>query len=85
MQIPTRQEIELKLVTLIEGNSSREEVSDWASPWVFNDDDRDEIVDYAGWRTLNLLSGADTKTIDRPYLFGKEDFIDWLSELRNSS
>jgi len=39
-----------------------------------------EVTDFAVWNALELLSGADTITTDRPYLFEEIDFKAWYEE-----
>jgi hypothetical protein len=77
---PSREEVERKLLDLIEGRITREEASAWASPWVTADEPG--IDDEAVWDAVGALWAADGPTIDRPYLFGREDFEAWLTEFR---
>jgi hypothetical protein len=80
--LPSRAEVEAKLIDLIEGQCSREEVASWASPWVRAADL--DVEDLALWDALENLCGADLKTMDRPYLHGETDFRAWLEELRHA-
>ena len=82
---PSRAEAEAKLLDLIEGRCTRQEVSDWAAQWFLADQWSRvhlEVNDYGVWDTLGLLMAADLKTIDRPYLYDEVDFRAWLEELR---
>jgi hypothetical protein len=79
---PSRQEVEARLLDLIEGRSTREEAASWAEQWV--DSDGERVSDPAVWKALTQLSGADLKTIDRPYLHEQADFEAWLGMLRRA-
>ncbi|MDY7095747.1 MAG: hypothetical protein SX243_22460 [Acidobacteriota bacterium] len=79
---PSRAEIENRLVELLAGKQSREEVADWASKWIRAEEPG--VDDPAVWKALNELAGADLKTIDRPYLHEEVDFRAWLEELQAS-
>ena len=80
---PSRTEIETRLVELLAGKQSREEVANWASQWIRAEEPG--VDDPAVWKALNELAGADLITIDRPYLHEEVDFRAWLEELRTSS
>jgi len=75
---PTRVQVVEQLRRLLAGDISREEVSLWASPWATR---FDEIEDARVREAIDQLSGADTPTTDRPYLFMEVDFEEWLREL----
>ncbi len=79
---PTRREVEEKLVGLVEGRHSREDVSSWAERWIILPDPG--VSDPVAWKALNKLAGADMITTDRPYLYEEVDFRAWLEELRAS-
>jgi hypothetical protein len=76
---PDRADVRERLEALVKGRVSREEVALWSSPWIWAR--QDDCKDQAVWRALGALQGADAVTTDRPYLFGKVDFEDWLREL----
>jgi hypothetical protein len=76
---PGRADVRERLEALVKGRVSREEVAAWSSPWIWAR--QDDCKDQAVWRALEALQGADAPTTDRPYLFGEEDFEDWLREL----
>jgi hypothetical protein len=68
---------------LIDGELTREVAAEWAMLWV---DARDPGVDDpVVWRALNDLAGADAPTIDREYLYEREDFEAWRDALRQGS
>ncbi len=85
-QVPTRTYVEAKLLDLIEGRASREEVSLWAEYWLHEDfvKGRDLFDDTVVLDGLEALSMADAPSTDRPYLYGEEDFQAWLQELRRA-
>lgn len=76
---PTRQFVADRLRELISGVASREDVAAWAGRWVGMGDP--PIEDPRVWRAIERLSGADMISTDRPYLYGREDFERWLSDL----
>jgi hypothetical protein len=66
-----------KLRALEAGELSREAVATWAETLVV-----EEVrVERALWNALVATSGADTPTVDRPYLYGPEDFAAWRADL----
>jgi len=68
---------------LIEERITREDASSWASPWVMADNSG--IDDRAVWNAVEGLYGADSPSIDRPYLFERVDFETWLADLRGKT
>lgn len=81
---PTRSEVVERLRLLVSGKISREQASDWASPWITKFDQfvlEDRIWDRKIKNALECLAMADTPTSDREYLFEKVDFEAWLKEL----
>lgn len=83
LPLPTRAEVEAKLMGLIDGSLRREQAADWAAQWVMIMDDQ-PVNDWGAWDALEALSMADVITTDRPYLFEKEDFVNWLHQLSAS-
>ena len=79
-QVPSREDVELRLNDLIAGRTTREPIADWAKQWILPD--APNVDDPAVWRALKKLAAADMVTTDRPYLYGEEDYRDWLAELR---
>lgn len=77
---PSRQQVEEKLKALASGDVSRLDAALWAEQF-----DLDAVDDDAVFRALDQLSGADTPSIDRPYLYGQEDFRAWLDEFRRAT
>jgi hypothetical protein len=79
---PSRADVAEVLRRLVEGSMSREDASEWASPWVTADD-----VDFEPplWRAIERLSGAGMISTERPYLYEPEDFQAWLEELLGPS
>lgn len=80
---PDRAEVEHKLVDLIEGRITRDEAHDWAIKiWI--NEDRIDVTDRPAWGTVGHLTGADAISTDRPFLYDKGDFQNWLAELRST-
>jgi hypothetical protein len=77
---PTRQKVRAKLEALIAGTATREDVNDWAAPWVREDPGYSEVHDSAVWNALSNLFGADLQEAQGQFLHGKEDFEAWLQE-----
>jgi hypothetical protein len=75
---PAKNDVIQTLQLLIRGEISREDVSDWARPWITR---LHEIDDEDVRNALDSLSGADSPTTDRRYLYGQEDFENWLRDL----
>jgi hypothetical protein len=78
---PTRAEVDNRLSQLLVGQTSREEVAEWAAKWVRMANPN--VEDLRVWKALTRLSAADMISTDRPYLYDKQDFDAWLRELRN--
>ena len=76
--VPSRADVIARLRALIAETMSREEVASWASAWVRADAHFD---DQGVWNALNSLAMADLISISRPYLYEREDFEAWLSDL----
>ena len=67
---------------LIDGRTSRSEVAEWASFYVRAYDPA-PVVDSV-WEAVVRLSGADSPSTDREFLYTREDFEDWLRDLESS-
>lgn len=80
--IPTREDLAIRLRGLLSGSSSRAEVATWASSWMDFDDSIDDLV---VWEGLEKLAAADLDGVDRPYLFGSDDFKVWLEEVEKAT
>lgn len=76
---PDRQQVEAKLVDLASGKITREEATAWAEQFDLDAIDDELVVD-----ALELLTGADMISTDRPYLYGPEDFRAWLAKYRRA-
>lgn len=76
-QQPDRRQVEAKLADLASGKITREEAATWAEQF-----DLTLIDDELAVEALELLSGADMVSTDRPYLYGPEDFRAWLAWFR---
>lgn len=83
-QFPIRTEIKEKIALLRHSKLSPEEVSAWAINIMNDDAISREIVasDIIAWKVLVRLGGADLFGVDRPYLYGNEDFDAWEAELK---
>lgn len=75
---PTRNEVKECLLDLLNGRRTREEVSDWAAPWVTQD--FPEVDDPVVWEGLTDLLGADLMTLEG-YLHSEQDFRNWLQKI----
>ena len=81
MKLPQRREVKEVIHQLLRGEMSREQVSEWACRSVVGDDVA--VDDFVVWGVLKALLGADLISTDRPYLYGNEDFKNWLAELES--
>lgn len=77
-EMPTKDDVVHKLESLVRGDLSREEASNWARAWITR---LDEVSDPEVRRAIDSLYGADSPSTDRPYLYAREDFEQWLAEL----
>jgi hypothetical protein len=82
---PTLGEIVQKLTQLAANEISRQQASDWASPWIVKYEeiqfDANYDLDRKIKKALDCLAGADAISTDRPYLYGQSDFERWLHDL----
>lgn len=76
---PLADKIAEVLQSLIDGTMTRESAARWASRWAF--ERPDDIRSVRHLRALERIASADLSSLDRPYLYGKEDFTVWLSDL----
>ncbi|MCA1063034.1 DNA-binding protein [Rossellomorea sp. AcN35-11] len=78
MRQPTKEEIISKLELILKGTISREEVADWASEYLMQDELNitDEIV----WELLQIVSGVDLKDSPDEYLHVEQDIKDWINK-----
>lgn len=76
---PNRAAVRERLLDLLAGRASREEVSAWASTWVRQQDP--VVEDHVVWQALRDLSGADLKVSPVDYFHGEGDFHEWLDRV----
>ncbi|MCY8029021.1 hypothetical protein MOB47_05870 [Bacillus inaquosorum] len=67
-----------KIKSVLNGQTTREEVSDWAGTYVYADDP--EVEDDRVWDMLILLSGIDLKDSPENFLHSTDDLNDWLKQ-----
>ncbi|MDP0483756.1 hypothetical protein [Bacillus subtilis] len=67
-----------KIKSVLNGQTTREEVSDWAGTYVYADDP--EVEDDRVWDMLILLSGIDLKDSPETYLHSTDDLNDWIKQ-----
>lgn len=83
--VPTFGEVVEKLRLLAAGELSRQQASEWASPWIAKYTevrfDANRELNRKVEKALDLLASADLISTDRPYLYGQSDFERWLNEL----
>ena len=79
MTPPAKSEVLGKLQMLANDEISREDAASWAQQWVFEDEPSKMPKEI--WKALKFICGADMISIDRPYLYGREDFEDELAKL----
>ena len=82
MNPPSRQDVKERLLALVSGAKSREEVADWAAEWVRQ---KNPGGDSAVWSALCHLAGADLQTDPGEYLHHDPDFHAWLDEFENAT
>ncbi|WP_250623579.1 DNA-binding protein [Bacillus subtilis] len=67
-----------KIKSVLNGQTTREEVSDWAGTYVYAYDP--EVEDDRVWSMLILLSGIDLKDSPETYLHSTDDLNDWIKQ-----
>ena len=84
-KVPGLADVIQKLRELVAGEASRQEVSEWASPWIVKFEDvqfdKTRELDRKIKEALDCLASADIVSTDRPYLYGQSDFERWLGKL----
>ncbi len=85
-QVPSRQQMAEVLESLIQDETKRREISEWAGEYIIFDNPQlyPEVTDPAVWRTLKFLMGADLISTDREFLHTVEDFREWLNEIKTA-
>jgi hypothetical protein len=77
---PTRDEAREKLIGLLNGRYSRDEIHNWARQWVVVM--RDPLEDRELRRVIEGMAAVDTPGgPDRNFLFTEPDFHAWLDQL----
>lgn len=76
---PTRDLLKARLLDLLAGRTTREEVADWAVEWVR--EPRPDVHDPVVWEALTQMAGADLRVSPTAYLHGESDFHAWLDAL----
>ncbi|UYP75981.1 hypothetical protein [Pantoea dispersa] len=77
--LPNREMLKEVIQQLNAGVVSRSQVSEWAFSII--DDEEIRVTDQIVWKTLECLGAVDISSTDRDYLYGTDDFIDWLKSL----
>ncbi|MEV4312214.1 hypothetical protein [Actinocrispum sp. NPDC049592] len=80
-EFPSRDEVFGHLRALVEGHGNRDAIASWAERYMPDDQ---EVTDWPAWDALQALAGADAPTTDREWLYGQEDFEDWLARLMSA-
>lgn len=78
---PTKEELLSKFRSILQGSLSREEVADWASEFVMQDEPI--VTDDDVWELLNLASGVDIKDSPDEYLHVEQDIINWINKFNS--
>lgn len=78
MEQPTKEQIINKLKLILQGKLSREEVADWASEYVMQDEPN--ISDETVWELLLVVSGVDLQDSPDEYLHVEQDIKDWIDK-----
>jgi transcription initiation factor IIE alpha subunit len=82
MNQPTVNEILDRLNSVLNGELTREEASDWASYYVMADEPT--IDDKIVWDLLKIISGIDVLDSPTSYLHNEEDIKDWIKQATKS-
>ncbi|MEV0074616.1 MULTISPECIES: hypothetical protein [unclassified Amycolatopsis] len=77
MQI--HEQVRGRMIALVEGLLTREEVADWALPLIKCESAR-YSSDATLWTALDRLAGADLQQGPGVYLHDADDFQSWLDE-----
>ncbi|MFQ3392422.1 hypothetical protein ACRYSL_18805 [Enterobacter mori] len=78
---PTRHEIASIINKLKTGVVDRTYVAQWAFSII--DADNIRITDQVAWKVIQSLGAVDLPSSDRDYLYGIDDFDDWLRLLES--
>lgn len=74
------EEVKARMIALVEGSASREDVADWALVR-YKHETADYHLDEVLWTALGRLVGADLQQAPGVYLHDEEDFRSWLADL----
>jgi len=88
IDLPARSEVVERLAALVDGRSSPDEASRWASAWLLADQIPGaavRVVDGPAWEAIKLMAGADLQVEPGSYLHGTDDFRAWLGKLQTAS
>jgi len=77
--LPERREIISIINQLKCGDIDRSLVSQWAFSIIDDDDIR--VTDQVVWKVIQGLGAVDLPSSDRNYLYGNDDFDEWLNIL----
>lgn len=77
--LPERHEIIDIINELKSGAIERSAVAQWAFSLI--DDDEIRVTDQTTWKVIQSLGAVDLPSSDRDYLYGIDDFDDWLKLL----
>ncbi|WP_415749607.1 DNA-binding protein [Bacillus subtilis] len=78
LTVPKLLECINKIKSVLNGQTTREEVSDWAGTYIYADDP--EVKNDRVWDMLILLSGIDLKDSPETYLHSTDDLNDWIKQ-----
>ena len=75
------QDVELRLIALVEGVVDRAHVAAWARDWIVSDP---PLIEPHVLKALTRLRGVDEHDTGGEYLYERTDFTLWLDELRSA-
>ncbi|HDC4527416.1 TPA: hypothetical protein O8U08_002805 [Enterobacter cloacae] len=78
---PSRYEIASVINKLKSGTLDRTNIAQWAFSIIDADDIR--ITDQVAWKVIQSLGAVDLPSSDRDYLYGIDDYDDWLRLLES--
>ncbi|HWL37077.1 MAG TPA: hypothetical protein VNQ77_12885 [Frankiaceae bacterium] len=79
---PSRRDVRHRLVDVLSGRRSREEVADWAAEWVMEAEP--EVDDEVVWHGLTELAGMDLTVAPDVYLHSVDDLRAWLRRIEEA-
>lgn len=78
MMSEIEEQVRERLSALVSGASDVGTVADWATRLMELDDPA--LDDDRLWSALDKLSGADSKIGSEEYLYGHDDYVQWLED-----